>query len=133
MQHHGLDFNITRLLAWSEGGEGTFPCLWLYKTPFAGRAGTCATWRRRPTSSSSPPTPDEDLAAWWTQTGLSEHVQAIAGKEMGKKGDHIRMLTTAGGYSADQVIMVGNDGIEERLLLALRRLEVLFSRRRRRP
>jgi hypothetical protein len=37
-------------------------------------------------------------------------VQAIAGKEMGKKGDHIRMLMEAGGYSPDQVIMVGDGG-----------------------
>jgi hypothetical protein len=37
-------------------------------------------------------------------------VQAIAGKEMGKKSDHIRLLKEAGGYADEQVIMIGDGG-----------------------
>ena len=46
-------------------------------------------------------TPYSDLADWWTGTGLAQYVQSIAGKEMGKKADHIRLLKEAGGYEAD--------------------------------
>lgn len=109
-EHHGLDFNVTRLLAWSEAVDRTFPFVTLDMPAFDGVAETMRYLTKKADLLVVSATPYGDLAAWWTQTGLSEHVQAIAGKEMGKKGDHIRMLMEAGGYSPDQVIMVGDGG-----------------------
>ena len=109
-EHHGLDFNITRLLAWSEAVDRTFPFVTLGMPPFDGVPETLEHLAGKADLLVVSATPYEDLSAWWTQTGLARHVQAIAGKEMGKKADHIRLLMEAGGYSPDQVIMVGDGG-----------------------
>ncbi len=109
-EHHGLDYNITRLLAWSEAVDRTFPFVTLGMPPFDGVDETLEYLAQKADLMIVSATPYEDLAAWWTQTGLARHVQAIAGKEMGKKTDHIRLLMEAGGYSPDQVIMVGDGG-----------------------
>jgi phosphoglycolate phosphatase-like HAD superfamily hydrolase len=109
-EHHGLDFNITRLLAWSEAVDRTFPFVTLDMPAFEGVPATLEYIADKADLLVVSATPYEDLAAWWTQTGLSRHVQAIAGKEMGKKNDHIRLLMEAGGYLPDQVIMLGDGG-----------------------
>jgi phosphoglycolate phosphatase-like HAD superfamily hydrolase len=109
-KQNGLDYNITRLLGWSEAVDRTFQFVTLGMPAFPGVRETLEWLSDKADVLVVSATPYSDLAEWWTGTGLAEHVQAIAGKEMGKKDDHIRLLKDAGGYTADQVIMVGDGG-----------------------
>ena len=107
---HGLDYNITRLLGWSEAVDRTFRFVSLGMEPFDGVRETLEYLAKSADIMIVSATPYGDLSAWWTRTGLAEGVQAIAGKEMGKKAEHIRLLKEAGGYEDDQVIMIGDGG-----------------------
>ncbi|NLW50299.1 MAG: HAD family hydrolase [Candidatus Brocadiaceae bacterium] len=109
-EQNGLDYNITRLLGWSEAVDRTFPFVTLGMAPFAGVRETLEYLSAKADILVVSATPYRDLAQWWTRTGLADYVGAIAGKEMGKKNEHIRLLKEAGGYGDDQVIMVGDGG-----------------------
>ncbi len=109
-QMNGLDYNVTRLLSWSEAVDRTFQFVTLDMPPFDGVRETLERVSRDADILVVSATPYNDLAEWWTRTELAGYVQAIAGKEMGKKGDHIRVLREAGGYEGDQVIMIGDGG-----------------------
>jgi phosphoglycolate phosphatase-like HAD superfamily hydrolase len=107
---HGLEYNVTRLLGWSEAVDRTFQFVTLGIPPFDAVPDTVRYLAQNGDILVVSATPYSDLADWWTRTGLARHVQAIAGKEMGKKDDHIRLLKQAGGYADDRVIMVGDGG-----------------------
>lgn len=109
-EQHGLDFNITRLLAWSEAVDRTFPFVTLDMPPFEAVPGILQWLSERADLMVVSSTPYSDLSAWWTQTNLAQYVQAISGKEMGKKSEHIRLLMEYGGYDTDHLIMVGDGG-----------------------
>jgi phosphoglycolate phosphatase-like HAD superfamily hydrolase len=109
-RRNGLDYGVTRLLAWSEAVDRTFRFVTLGMPPFDGVRETLAWLAERADILVVSATPYSDLAEWWTRTGLADIVQAIAGKEMGKKAEHIRLLKAAGGYADDEVIMVGDGG-----------------------
>jgi len=107
---NGLDYNITRLLAWSEAVDRTFRYVTLGMPPFAGVRETLEYLAERADIMIVSATPYNDLSEWWTRTGLVEYVQGIAGKEMGKKAEHISTLKAAGGYADDNVMMIGDGG-----------------------
>jgi phosphoglycolate phosphatase-like HAD superfamily hydrolase len=109
-ERNGLDYNITRLLGWSEAVDRTFKYVTLGMPPFDGVRETVQYLADRADIMVVSATPYRDLAEWWTRTDLAQYVHGIAGKEMGKKGEHIRLLKEAGGYADDQVIMVGDGG-----------------------
>jgi len=52
-------------------------------------------------------TPGEALRREWAESGLSRFASVIAGQEMGKKEDHIR-LTSNGRYAAGRILMIGD-------------------------
>lgn len=120
---NGLDYNVTRLLAWAEAVNRTFEFVTLGMAPFDGVRETLEYLSGKADVMVVSATPYSDLAQWWTRTELAPYVQAIAGKEMGKKADHIRLLKEAGGYGDDEVIMVGDGGGD---LKAARANGVLF-------
>ena len=109
-EQNGLDYHSTRLLGWSEAVDRTFKYVTLGMPPFDGVPETLEYLSQKADVLVVSATPYDDLAEWWTRTGLARHVQAIAGKEMGKKADHIRLLMEAGGYGPDELIMIGDGG-----------------------
>ncbi|MHC4789267.1 MAG: HAD family hydrolase [Planctomycetota bacterium] len=109
-ERNGLDFNVTRLLAWSEAVNRSFRFVTLGMPPFEGVGGALECLAQRADLLVVSATPYGDLAQWWTRAEVSQYVQAIAGKEMGKKADHIRLLKEAGGYKDGQVMMIGDGG-----------------------
>lgn len=109
-EQNGLDFNITRLLAWSEAVDRSFAFVTLDMPPFEAVPGVLQWLADKADMLVVSSTPYSDLSAWWTQSDLAQYVQAIAGKEMGKKSEHIRELMEAGGYEPDQVLMIGDGG-----------------------
>ena len=52
-------------------------------------------------------TPCEALSREWKEHGIADYVEVIAGQEMGKKSEHLR-LTTEGTYSEGKVLMIGD-------------------------
>ena len=52
-------------------------------------------------------TPVEALEREWREHGIDRYVQAIAGQEMGKKGEHIA-LGAQGRYESDKMLMIGD-------------------------
>jgi len=109
-KQHGLDYNITRLLAWSEAVDRTFPFVSLTMSPFPNVRETLERLSQKADMLVVSATPYRDLAQWWSDADLVRYVQAIAGKEMGKKSEHIRIIKEIGGYDDDQVIMIGDGG-----------------------
>lgn len=109
-KENGLDYNITRLLAWSESVDRTFPHVTLNMPPFPNVPEMIEYIAQRADILVVSATPYRDLAQWWHNAGLDRHVQAIAGKEMGKKAEHIRIAREQGGYADDHVIMGGDGG-----------------------
>ncbi len=107
---HGLDYNVTRLLGWSEAVDRTFQFVTLGMQPFPGVRETLQRLAEKADMLVVSGTPYGDLAQWWTRADLAPYVHSIAGKEMGKKTEHIRLLKEAGGYEDDKVIMIGDGG-----------------------
>jgi len=107
---NGLDYNITRLLGWSEAVDRTFQFVTLGMPAFPGVREELEHVSQNADLLVVSGTPYSDLAEWWTRSDLAQYVQGIAGKEMGKKTEHIRLLMEAGGYEPDQVIMIGDGG-----------------------
>jgi phosphoglycolate phosphatase-like HAD superfamily hydrolase len=52
-------------------------------------------------------TPFEALEREWVEHDIDKHVAVIAGQEMGKKAEHIR-LASAGRYEAENILMIGD-------------------------
>ncbi len=52
-------------------------------------------------------TPCEALAREWEEHGIDRYVSVIAGQEMGKKAEHLK-LASGGRYEPDRVLMVGD-------------------------
>ena len=52
-------------------------------------------------------TPVEALTREWQEHGIDKYVQAIAGQEMGKKGEHIE-LAAGGKYPPEKILMIGD-------------------------
>ncbi|MBN1918617.1 MAG: HAD hydrolase-like protein [Verrucomicrobia bacterium] len=52
-------------------------------------------------------TPGEALVREWTEHDIARYVRVIAGQEMGKKADHLR-LAAAGKYPNNKVLMIGD-------------------------
>jgi phosphoglycolate phosphatase-like HAD superfamily hydrolase len=52
-------------------------------------------------------TPGEALEREWEEHGLKEHVQLIAGQELGSKKEHLQ-LAAVGRYAPEKILMVGD-------------------------
>jgi phosphoglycolate phosphatase-like HAD superfamily hydrolase len=52
-------------------------------------------------------TPTAALTQEWSEQGIAEFVFAIAGQELGKKGEHIQ-LASEGRYAAENILMIGD-------------------------
>ncbi len=52
-------------------------------------------------------TPDEALQREWAENGITEYAAVIAGQEMGKKAEHLE-LVTKGKYESGRVLMIGD-------------------------
>ena len=52
-------------------------------------------------------TPGEALVREWAEHGLAEYVKVVAGQEMGKKAEHLAIVSN-GKYAKDKIIMLGD-------------------------
>jgi phosphoglycolate phosphatase-like HAD superfamily hydrolase len=52
-------------------------------------------------------TPGEALEREWAEAGIAEHVRLIAGQELGKKKEHLR-LAAGGKYPTEKMLMIGD-------------------------
>lgn len=108
-----LDKNPTnifyyKLLGWSEAVNRTFPHISAKIPPFNGVSKTLSQMAEYADLIVVSKTPYEDLANYWENHGIDQYVQVIAGQEMGSKGHHIEIVKIAGGYTDDQILMLGD-------------------------
>ena len=52
-------------------------------------------------------TPCEALEREWAEHGIDKYVSAIAGQEMGKKAEHLK-LAAGGRYPPEKILMIGD-------------------------
>jgi len=109
---NGLDYNITRLLSWSEAVDRSFAFTTLKMQPFPGVRETIEYLAERADILVVSGTPYSDLADWWTFQDMTKYIKAIASKEMGSKDVHIKVVKEAGSYADDNVIMCGDGGAD---------------------
>jgi phosphoglycolate phosphatase-like HAD superfamily hydrolase len=102
------DEDLHRALAWSkavnvtvdqivQGGVPPFPYVEASLKKAQGRADMLVCSQ----------TPTEALEKEWREQGIAQYVFTIAGQEMGKKGDHIR-LAAQGRYETTKMLMIGD-------------------------
>lgn len=122
-QEHGLDYNIARLLGWSEAVDRSFAFTTLKMDPFPNVREAIKYLAQRADILVVSGTPYSDLSQWWSNQDLTKYIRAIASKEMGKKDEHIRIIKHVGGYEDCKVIMCGDGGGD---LKAVRNNDGLF-------
>lgn len=108
-----LDKNPTnlfyyKLLGWSEAVNRTFPHISAKIPPFDGVEDALANMAEYADIMVVSKTPYEDLANYWEDQAIDKYVQVIAGQEMGSKSHHIEVAKASGGYSEDQILMLGD-------------------------
>jgi len=97
-----------KLLGWSEAVNRTFPHISAKIPPFKVVKQALKDMAEVADIAVVSKTPYEDLVNYWEDQGIDKYVQAIAGQEMGSKGYHIEIAKTSGGYSDDEVLMLGD-------------------------
>ena len=53
-------------------------------------------------------TPGEALRREWDEHKIDHYPLIIAGQELGKKTEHLRVMTSAKGYASDRMLMIGD-------------------------
>ncbi|OAA27229.1 hypothetical protein AT15_05260 [Kosmotoga arenicorallina S304] len=104
---HG-NFSFYKLLGWSEAVNRAFPNITVKIPPFKGVRNALKLISERADIIVVSQTPYEDLVNYWHRHGIDEFITCIAGQEMGSKATHIRLLKEAGGYSSDEILMIGD-------------------------
>jgi len=99
---------LYRLLGWSEAVNRTFPHISVGIPLFKGLPGKLELISRHADIMVVSKTVYEDLVNYWEDQGISHYVQLIAGQEMGSKEHHIELAKQLGGYSDEELFMIGD-------------------------
>lgn len=102
------NFAVYKLLGWSEAVNRTFPHISAKIPPFPGVKEALELMAQHADVVIVSQTPYDDLADYWEKYNLTSYIRAIAGQEMGTKAQHIEIVKKAGGYSDDEVLMLGD-------------------------
>ena len=108
-----IDINPTnlflyKLLGWSEAVNRTFPYISAKIPPFSNVTESLKLMSGYADIIVVSKTPYIDLANYWEQQQIDCYVHAIAGQEMGSKSHHIKVAKEKGGYTGDEVLMLGD-------------------------
>ncbi len=98
---------LKRALAWSEAVNATVADMVHGVPPFPYVRESLQALSDRADIIVVSATPGEALRREWEEHDIAQYAAVIAGQEMGKKADHLR-LAAAGKYPADHVLMVGD-------------------------
>jgi len=102
------EFSLYKLLGWSEAVNRTFPHISAKIPPFDNVRECLELMAQHADILVVSMTPYSDLANYWEEYGLSQYIQIIAGQEMGSKSHHIEVAKEIGGYSDDNILMLGD-------------------------
>lgn len=97
----------SKLLAWSKAVNSTIAAKIKNIPPFDHVRETLALASENADLIVVSQTPYEALDREWKEHNLNNYVRVIAGQEMGKKEEHIRM-TARGKYKSDEMLMLGD-------------------------
>jgi phosphoglycolate phosphatase-like HAD superfamily hydrolase len=99
--------SLSKLLEWSKSVNQTIAKKIKSIPPFAEVRESLALASKKADLVVVSQTPYEALDREWKEHGLDGHVDAIAGQEMGKKADHIRIAAQKR-YPPDKMLMIGD-------------------------
>ena len=99
--------SLSKLLTWSEAVNSTITAKIKNIPPFDHVRETLALASENADLIVVSQTPYEALGREWKEHNLNNYVRVIAGQEMGKKEEHIRM-TARGKYKSDEMLMLGD-------------------------
>ncbi len=97
----------SKLLAWSEAVNSTIAAKIRNIPPFDHVRETLALASENADLIVVSQTPYEALDREWKEHNLNNYVRVIAGQEMGKKEEHIR-IAAGGKYKSDEMLMLGD-------------------------
>jgi len=103
-----LDFQIYKLLGWSEAVNRTFPFVNVKIPPFQGVHKALQMMAEHADLLVVSQTPYEDLVNYWEAQNLAQYISIIAGQEMGSKAHHIELVKKSAGYKDTCVLMLGD-------------------------
>lgn len=98
---------IDRAIRWGNGVNATIADMVHGCGPFPGVREAMAAMHDRVDDMTVSATPLEALNREWTEHGLAEYMQVIAGQEMGSKAQHVQYAAT-GKYDADKIMLIGD-------------------------
>lgn len=99
--------SLSRLLAWSKAVNSTIADKIKNIPPFDYVKNTFSLASQNADLVVVSQTPYEALDREWKEHNLDGYVTAIAGQEMGKKGEHIR-IAARGRYESHKILMIGD-------------------------
>lgn len=99
--------SLSKLLTWSEAVNSTITAKIKNIPPFDHVRETLALASENADLIVVSQTPYEALGREWKEHNLNNYVRVIAGQEMGKKEEHIR-ITARGKYKSDEMLMLGD-------------------------
>jgi hypothetical protein len=102
------DFSLYKLLGWSEAVNRTFPYISVKIPVFENVRESLKLISEYADIIVVSKTPYTDLVNYWERQKIDNYVQVIAGQEMGSKRHHIKSAKDNGGYSDDEILMIGD-------------------------
>jgi phosphoglycolate phosphatase-like HAD superfamily hydrolase len=101
------DPELDRALAWTRGVDASIAEMVHGVPPFPGVREALAAAHEQADTLVVSATPREALAREWTEHGLAEHMDVIAGQEQGTKLQHLQ-AAALGRYPGDHILLVGD-------------------------
>jgi len=103
-----MDFCIRKLLGWSEAVNETLPIVNRMFEPFENVGRCLELMSVYADIAVVSQTPYDDLFQYWHNHNMTRYLKIICGQETGSKAYQISMLKQTGGYSDDNVLVIGD-------------------------
>ncbi len=108
LETNPLDLEIYKLLGWSEAVNRNFPFISMRIPPFENAIRAFEIMNEMADIIVVSQTPYDDLVDYWEFYGLLRYVRIVCGQEMGSKAHHIEVIKENGGYSNENILMIGD-------------------------
>ncbi len=105
---HPLDFELYKLLGWSEAVNRVFPFINPKIPPFSNVKDSLMLMNKYADVVVVSQTPYNDLVSYWEARKLSPYISVIASQEMGTKMHHIEVIKNVCDYDDEKILMLGD-------------------------
>ncbi|MCL5674434.1 MAG: hypothetical protein M1501_01650 [Candidatus Omnitrophica bacterium] len=105
---HSLNFELYKLLGWSEAVNRTFPFINPKIPPFSNVKNSLTAMNEYADVVVVSQTPYNDLVSYWETQKLSQYISIIVSQEMGTKLHHIEVIKNVCDYDDENILMLGD-------------------------